>query len=672
MTGLIVVLITAAPLVFWFLRRRTRRRGDDEHWEGRPPASKTVVDKIDTAMPEVEGFAGGPASEQTEEEPGSHSKEETEADLAPLPAEVEATALPRSDLETSAENIADLVVSADNAGAELLANYQAEPSEQFPAAASDHVLSLPSDEPSSEHEPSASSIGISSVNGEYLSVETVAAAAPVNNNDLVAEHVVSEIGIIPAAAQFSSNELSQANADVEEAQPVHPSEEPSSAETEKKPARYRPPPQRPPRQVSAPPAEQKAKPSAPTSLSLDIRVRLTFDRFGFCSIGLLPERTSALDEEIETKDGKSILGLVAQEDWYQDLQFDDIGDRLRQGFELKGLLSDDRHVRWLLSSRGIYVLAGHPKASGFVSTHRLHLGRSDVVLCIAEMLPQVEAMLVAGGCQGYSRFDESYGVPPGWVGLRGVLPTRALPLDQGSDPFYPLKAESDIQIELDGGLCLQNSVWLAGYPPQIKVLGASDEPPKVLIDGKRAEQTGEGAFRVESYDEPGQHNVYCEGLARSRSYSIEEGPESWDEWPAYHFHQADICGPLVELRDEAANRLPFAVPMSNPLLVGAEPGQIFRCSSRKATQWKGYVPFDVIWALPAQPLICNKKTARILQFGDARPTPLKAGAKTGMSWSNAILEAARKGLRIDNGSANSAECWGEYKKTARNLRRGRR
>lgn len=469
------------------------------------------------------------------------------------------------------------------------------------------------------------------------------------------------------AAQCPDEELTQTNAGAEQEQPPGRPEESVDGNTEKARQRYRPPPQRPPRQTTAKPVNQAPERAAPSEVALEIRVRLTFDRFGVCEIGFLPKRTSELENEVEAKSGGISLHLVAQEEWYEDLKFGNIGDRLRQGLELNGSLADHRHVRWLLTGRDIYVLASHQRASGFVSTTRLVLGRSHVVLCVAELLQQVEAILNEAGCQGYTKLGEAHGVPSGWVGLRGVAPANAVPLNPGSDPFYPIKPAPDIDIELEGGVCLRNSVWLSGFPPQIKLLGQVNGPVKVLIDGKEARHMAAGSFAVDGYDQSGQHTVYCEGLSCSRSYSIEEPPDSWQEWPAYHFGQADICGPLVRLAPEAASRRVFSVPTSNPLLLGAEPGQIFRCSSRSVACWKGFVPFDVVWALPAHPLICDKKTARILQFANAPPALPNTRMKPALGWSTAILDASRKGLRIENSSPDAAVLWREYKKAARNI-----
>ena len=65
--------------------------------------------------------------------------------------------------------------------------------------------------------------------------------------------------------------------------------------------RYRPPPQKTPqpaREKARTANEDRAAPSAPSAIELGIRLHLTFDRSGMCSIGLLPERTAGLDNEV--------------------------------------------------------------------------------------------------------------------------------------------------------------------------------------------------------------------------------------------------------------------------------------------------------------------------------------------------------------------------------------
>jgi hypothetical protein len=439
--------------------------------------------------------------------------------------------------------------------------------------------------------------------------------------------------------------------------------------------RYRPPVQKTPRPVrekARAANEGEESTSASSATQLGIRVHLTFDRGGMCSIGLLPERMTGLDNEVPVKLGGKPFLLLGQDDWYEDLYPEDVGALLRNGLELKVVLGGERRVRWLLSGRDLYVLASSKLARGFVSTNRLALGRLHVVLCAAELLENVEALLNEAGCQDYAKLGAEEGIPAGWVGLRDVKPTKALPLEPGNDAFYPIKAAPDIEIDLDGGICLGGSVWLAGYPPEIRVLGESAVSVKPLIDGEEALPSGEGLLTSDGYDRPGVHSVYCEGLSCSRLYTIEDAPTSWERWPAYRFSRADLCGPVVDMTAVEGNSRAVLVPMSNPVLLGAHPGQIFHCSRRGVSHWKGFVPFDVVWALPSQPLRSDKKSARILQLRDIPAVGAKLQTGAALEWSVAILDSSRKGLRIENSSPESMARWMQYKETARSIWRSAR
>jgi hypothetical protein len=443
-------------------------------------------------------------------------------------------------------------------------------------------------------------------------------------------------------------------------------------ETGRPAQRYRPPPQKPPRTASARIRSEEPNGKKSSESALDMFVHLTFDRSSFCTIGFLPKLAPELGEEVDAVSGKEAWRLLAQEDWYQDIQPEDMGERLRHGIELRAMNEDQRAVRWQLKGRDFYVLAGHPRASGYLSTSRLLLGRTDVVLCIGEMASEVESVLASAGCEGYTKIGESLGVPAGWVGFRGVLPTKSLSLDSEVDRLYALKPAPDIEIDIEGGVCLRNTAWLAGYPPRIKLYGQPNGAGRVLIDGKEAERSPDGSLIADGYDQVGEHSVFCEGQSRSRTYSVEAPPDSWDRWTAYRFERASVCGPLVQLKSEGAVSKPITIPMSNPVLVGSEPGQIFQCSARSVGRWRGFVPFDVVWALPAQPFTSDKRTARIIQFADKPIAPLNLQTKRAVSWCNAILDASRKGLRIESDYSDSSVRWREYRNAARKLKRARR
>jgi hypothetical protein len=668
MTPFVIVFITAAPLFLLFLGRRTRaRRGEvsleDHTFPDAPVVSEAPemasIAELPLARAVIEQIAEGPAQIPIADEQGEELIDTSHAVCAP-------------ELDSPNQSPEE-PVRGELSGTEETAVNTAGTLEQSPATTPDRVLQSPSSQSVSDESTPATDIEtIETLDmGEIVvSQDPAPLVDPPSSLDTIPQ---PDYGLPEETDDDpSSIGVSQTNADSRQVREALSAEKAVDAGREKAPVRYQPPVQRPPRPVSARPVNQRAERSVTSDLSLEIRVRLRFDRSGFCEFSLLPVRRPELDDEVEVKSGSLSLLLVSQEDWYQDLQFEDIGGYLLAGLELKGLLANRRRVRWLLTGRDIYVLASHPRASYFVSTNQLALGRSHVVMCLVGVLNKVEGILNEAGCQGYTKLDESHGVPSGWVVLSGVAPTRAIPLDLGIDPLYAIKPAPNIEIELEGGVRVRNSIWLAGYPPQIKLLGPAIGGVKILFDGKQVQPIEDGHLVVDGSDRPGKHSVYCEGLSCSRTYSIEEPPESWEEWPAYQFGSANICGPLVELRDEAAGRRIITVPMSNPLLLGAAPGQIFWCSSRNVARWKGFVPFHVVWALPAHPLVSDKRTARILQLADAPVVPPRVRTNPAVSWSNAILDASRKGLRIDTGFSGSAAFWGQYKKVARSIRKGRR
>lgn len=654
-TPIIIILgVTLLAFLTWFFWRQNTPLKKAELPQSLPPTQTTEVEPINAAPSEIAPETAHPVL------PAPQTLQAREAHQAPEQIQPAALGAPTAAPPEIESDISLKAVAYMPSLTKLIeekvqaADLEASVKQSLPQDA--EINQAPKESESTfAHEEQAVSVRTPDVT-EHIPVENqivlpiaeIAAPIPAQASELHAQETASPEATIIPPDELPSVESAVTSTKVQ----ALPSPEREQAgqetdESEKAPQRYRPPRQNSSRQPASRPAKREAaRPSASTSEApLEIRVRLTFDRFNLCQITLLPERTPALDDEVMVKFNGTSECLMAQEDWYQDLQFENINCHLREGVELKGTLRDNRRVRWLLTGRDLYVLAQHQRASGFVSTNRLALGRSHVVLCTAELLPQVEAILSEAGCGQYARLDQSSGVPVGWVGLRGVSPTKAMALEAGVDPFYAIKPAPDLEIELEGGVCLRNSIWLAGYPPRIKLLGQSIEGVKVLIDGKEARPTAEGFLTVDGYDAAGQpHVISCEGLSCSRSYSIEEPPDSWQPWPAHEFGEATMCGPLVELMPAAASRRIFSVPMSNPLLIGAEPGQILRCSRRNVARWKGFVPFDVVWALPANPLHCDKKTARILQFADAPFVSSKSRSKAALKWCNAVLDASRKGL----------------------------
>lgn len=673
MTPLFIAAMIVAPFVFWLVWWRTRLRADREHPVDLPAPGTPVADRMKTATPETVRLADSSTLVEKEELPGKVAEDNLE-ERQPAALHVFPPVQVQSELGISTQQLVESD-SYEGNGAKPIASGQTESSETIPQAHLSNGLLVPSTDTSQGCEAPATNMGTPFISDRKPPETTTilpVAAVFTSGDGTQTGHAAEGTEVAHTDAQHPGGEVIPATVGGEQARPLQCREESVDEVSEKTPQRYRPPPQRPPRQAPSRPVNLAPERAVSSDVQLEIRIHLKFDRFRICEIGLLPVRKPEMDNEVDLRLGGVALRLIAQDDWYDGLRVDNIGDRLRQGLELKGLLADQRRARWLLTGRDIYVLASHPRASGLVSTARLALGRSHVVLCVAGALAAVEAILNEAGCQGYTKLDGAHGVPSGWIALREVTPSAALPVNAGIDPFYAIKPAPDIEIELEGGVWLHSSVWLAGFPPRIRLFGQAAGPVNLLIDSKEARRLEDGSFAVDGFDSPGKHTVYCDGFSCSCSYSIEEPPDSWPEWPAHRFGQADICGPLIRLAPEVANGRVVTVPMSNSLLIGAEPGQIFRCSSRSVAKWKGFVPFEVVWALPAHPLISDKKTARILQIANAPLALPKIPARYALGWSIAILDASRKGLRIENSSPEAAVLWRQYRKTARNIWRAAR
>jgi hypothetical protein len=668
MTLFAIALIVASPIVYWLLRRRTTGR------ENSQPAKRSLSpdineDESGTARIEVEHDGDRSIPGQLEVDAAEDARGAAETgDVDAVEVNTKPRILNDPDKATYPE-VESQGSGNDNRASVVLG--VAEPAGQLLSVEVSRNTSILLTKSSEDEGHVSVLLELPHLGDPALDekvADNVVAAPAITDLELQSGRPVAES--IEFLAPSDVDEPSRATGESGNTGPSQFAERPSNGGAERNLPRYRPPVQKPPRPVPSRPVDRTTSRASSSEVTLEIRVRLTLDRFYFCNVTFLAGRTAELNDDVVVKLGTISLQLVAQEDWYQDLSFSETGRYLRDGFELKGTLSDQRRARWLLKGRDIYVLAFHPRANGFVSASRLLLGRSHVVLCVNSLVGEVETVLKEAGCQGYSKLDEANGLPDGWAGFRSVSPTNAITVETGiSDPFYAGKPASDIEIEFEAGVRLRNSVWLAGYPPTIKLFGQPGAGIKALIDGKEAVAAEGGSLVVDGYGLPGSHSVYCGGV--SRSYSVEEPPDSWEAWPAYQFGEARFCGALVHLPVEDAGRPAVTVPMSNPLLIGAEPGQVFRCSARTVALWRGFVPFDVVWALPAQPLTCNKKTARILQFADKPLMPHRAGTRP-LVWHSAILDASRKGLRIEGGSAESVERWSEYKKTARSIWRGLR
>ncbi|MDZ7753244.1 MAG: hypothetical protein U5S82_16710 [Gammaproteobacteria bacterium] len=404
---------------------------------------------------------------------------------------------------------------------------------------------------------------------------------------------------------------------------------------------------------------------------------------------LLPKRPPDLPEELLVEGGAGNVALLAlEDDWYQDIALDNLGDVLREGL----VLADPGTAQeWVLSGREIFVLASGATHRGFVSCARLGLGRDHVVLCATRRLPEVEEALREAGCASWTRLAEDDGVPRGWTVIRGVAPAKAVSLRGDEDILNILRPLPDVEIALEGGIRLAYNSWLHGYPPSIRVYGDPEHTEVVLIDGQEAVRSENQGYTSAGWAKLGEHQVWCSNT--SASYSIVASDTDWRFWPAYSFApggnpagEFSFCGPLVRPVNRARNPdseagdvQPIQAPPSNPVLIGARPGEVFIADRRRDVRGARCLclpPFAPVWALPAQPLHCDKQVSRVLLIGNATGVRELSGHRRSMRrggdierWFRLILDASRKGLAVQPRDASTDQLWQSYKTAARNLRR---
>jgi hypothetical protein len=412
---------------------------------------------------------------------------------------------------------------------------------------------------------------------------------------------------------------------------------------------------------------------------LHVRVHLLFNHrgTGLQRLSLIPDWHRRMTENIEVTGTQGDLMLCRLGDSCQDVILSDIGTTLRGGVVWRGKGIGTRW-HWVLGGRELYVLARGDDAGvcGFVSVPQLLLGAEHVVLAIRERRADVLEALTQAGCSEPLIMDESVeSVPPGWLVFRGVHPTRPVQRLGEADILNALRPVAEIEPHFAGGIRLERRRWLLGHPPRILFTGDTSGEFNVKIDGESAIASSEGGFIAPGWDTEGRHSIWFAG--RLRKYLLKRGSEHWNAWGAHDFGTgAAICGPCTLPRSEAC-RYQVRVFGQNPILVGAVPGQVFRCNLRADMRNDSlllYVPFAPVWALPVDDSHVYKRTARIVLAGSLQSVRLPEIRVTGRNvnpavaaWCAVIKAAGRKGLPLATEQNGAAAFWREYRRAAKQL-----
>lgn len=176
--------------------------------------------------------------------------------------------------------------------------------------------------------------------------------------------------------------------------------------------------------------------------------------------------------------------------------------------------------------------------------------------------------------------------------------------------------------------------------------------------------------------------------------SFREALEAWAAWDAYTWSLGEfpkdgelirpsICGAVV--RPPAAmlpERRAIVVPVSNTVLLGSMPGEIEACTARndvRAGTCIGFPWFEPVWAVPADSMRSDKRTARVLLIGGPRPVDAEPSAASNSqaaqlsgrvsAWCSAIRAAGRKGLQTEPPGCEVAAQWHAYNRSAKQISR---
>ena len=461
---------------------------------------------------------------------------------------------------------------------------------------------------------------------------------------------------------------------------------PSLLETEPTPTKlpiFNPPRLPAPNQKTSDKPKQTPSSTPKTDAGLQLRVQLVFGRGGAVkTLALVPDRREGMPGDIRVTGAQGDTRLAEwSADCYEPVPIVDAGNVLLRGVEWRSR-GEAHRWRWVLSGRELYVLASGDEFGlhGFVSRRkdqRLWLNTRHVVLAKASLSDQVLAALTVAGCATPEVSDDpAIGIPSGWILFRDVTPTRAVTMREERDILNVLCPAHEIEPHFVGGIRLERNTWLVGFPPRIRFTGELEEGFQVMIDGEPARPADDGAFESPSWDAEGEHSLWFAGQVVT--YTMRTMDEGWNRWNAHDFGMRGtvICGAGIH-RIDGAGWHQVRVPVANPLLVGARPGEIFRCRARHDVRSEAIlalVPFIPVWAVPIDPIHADKRSARLVQLSSMEPASAakyesrdRIADRALGEWVAAINDAGRKQLALTDASEDGRALWRRYRAVAKRL-----
>ena len=141
--------------------------------------------------------------------------------------------------------------------------------------------------------------------------------------------------------------------------------------------------------------------------------------------------------------------------------------------------------------------------------------------------------------------------------------------------------------------------------------------------------------------------------------------------PVRRFVARALTGLMAHVGDRFASRLQIR------LLVGARPGDIFRCQSQRDVRSEtilALVPFAPVWALPIDPVHADKRSARLVPLDSAEPVSAvehsnrtRRISRALRIWVTVVNDAGRKQLALSVESVEAKALWRRYRVLAKQL-----
>lgn len=436
-----------------------------------------------------------------------------------------------------------------------------------------------------------------------------------------------------------------------------PAPEPSAPAPRRQPGQYRPQLRDRPRRVRQQNSSSERRAAdEQTALQAELLLKIRPGGAGV-SLFVLLRRPSGSDNETRVRLGASVELAAANEldELFAPIALTDTEQALEHGVMAEAVAPPSRI--WSRSGRQLHVFSQRGYVAGFRTVPRVLIGQENIVLCAAELAPDVLQCCTGIGSEVPS-LVEGPGIPDGWVCLRGIRPRIPGSWQSSDEILEAMRPHPDADIELTGGLPLDGSRWLTGMPPEIRIAGADAVPGDVTIDGFTATLADTDRWIAPEWDSIGQHQVRYAGL--SRTYEIADLEEDWPFWSAHPGPGFAISGARAL---STGARMPVAVEGPACWLLGPKPGQIVWAPAIAGQIAACGIPeFAPIWSIP--PKIGRRRPVAQL-IGNARwpqPDERSASRDAVQQWAKVIRMA-----RNIAGTPQDAALWNAYADEARRL-----